>query len=338
MSDPIFELPKDVFDPEGFLRALKGSSSRNPLFTKNIERRTASLPPQFRKGQYIRDLVWARARFFDDVLSSAWQLFDWQDDSISLIAVGGYGRGELHPHSDIDLLILLGKNNIEQQQDNISAFITLLWDMNLNIGHSVRTIDECREEAAKDITIATNLMESRTIIGPENLLDKLLSEVGPDKIWPSAAFFRAKWDEQIERHRKHGNSEYNLEPNVKSSPGGLRDVQMIAWIAKRHFNTQSIEELVERKFLHQEELDILNRGMDFLWQVRYALHMISGREEDRLLFDHQRTLAKMLGYDDDDAKLGVERFMQQYYRAALALGHLNDVLMQHYDETILRAC
>ena len=166
MSDANFELPKDVFDPEGFLRALKGSSSRIPLFKKNIERSTDYLHQQFRKGHYIRDLVWARARFFDDVLSCAWQLFDWQDDSISLIAVGGYGRGELHPHSDIDLLILLGKNNIEQQQDNISAFITLLWDMNLDIGHSVRTIDECRTEAAKDITIATNLMESRTIIGP----------------------------------------------------------------------------------------------------------------------------------------------------------------------------
>ncbi len=337
MSALPFHIPTDVFDADSFLQSLKCTRSRIPLYKKNINRCSDYLHQHFQQDVYIRELIWARATFIDQLLSASWQLFDWGDD-ISLIAVGGYGRGELHPHSDIDILILFEDGKLEHYQQQISNFVTLLWDTNLDIGSSVRTISECHEEAAKDITIATNLMESRTIIGPEQLHSDMMQQVGPDKVWPSPKFFRAKWDEQIARHKKYGNSEYNLEPNVKSSPGGLRDIQMIGWIAKRHLGAESLESLEQIGFLLPEEIDIINNGMDFLWRVRYALHMICDREEDRLLFDHQRTLAKMFGYDDDDARLAVEHFMQQYYRWALALGELNDVLIQHYDETLLRAC
>lgn len=340
MSEQPFSIPSNVFDPDRFLQSLKGSKSRVALCKKNIERTNDFLHQQFRQGAYIRDLIWGRARFIDQMLDGIWQLFDWGDkDNISLIAVGGYGRGELHPHSDIDLLILLSdESSFEQHQNDISEFVTLLWDINLDIGHSVRTVEECQQEAARDITIVTNLMESRLLTGTQSLHDSVMSQVGPDKIWPSREFFRAKWDEQIARHQKHGNSEYVLEANVKNSPGGLRDIQMIGWVAKRHFGASNVEDLIKQGFLRQEEIDILNRGQDFLWRVRYALHMFAGREEDRLLFDHQRTLAKIFGYEDDNAKMAVEQFMQYYYRWALSLGELNDVLMQHFDETILRAC
>ena len=340
MSEQPFSIPSTVFDPVLFNQALKSARSPIPLLKKNIERTTDYFHQQFQQGAYIRDLIWSRSLFVDHILNACWNLYDWGDDKeICLIAVGGYGRGELHPHSDIDLLLLL-KNEaaVERLQQNISNFITLLWDIKLDIGHSVRTVDECQQEAANDITIVTNLMESRTLFGAEELHSTMMAGVGPDSIWSSKDFFRAKWDEQIKRHQKHGNSEYVLEANVKNSPGGLRDIQMIGWIAKRHFGARSIEELVEQGFLQGGEIEILNRGMDFLWRVRYALHMITGREEDRLLFDHQRTLAKMFGYDDDNAKMAVEQFMQYYYRWALSLGELNDVLMQHFDETILRAC
>lgn len=337
MNDTVFLIPDDVFNADSFMSAIKCSKSRVALFKKNIERTTDYLHQHFQHGDGVRELVWARARFIDQLLQCAWQLYEWDED-ISLSAVGGYGRGELHPHSDIDILILLeAEPCFAKYQAQISDFITLLWDISLDIGHSVRTCDECFTEAAKDITIATNLMESRTIIGPEKLLEQTSHHVETDS-WASRDFFRAKWNEQIERHSKHGNSEYNLEPNIKSSPGGLRDVQMIGWIAKRHFGATSLEELVERGFLLPEELEELNKGIDFLWHVRYCLHMITGREEDRLLFDHQRTMAKMFGFEDDDARLAVERFMQQYYRWALTLGNLNDLLMQLFDETILRAC
>jgi len=302
-----------------------------------IERANLYFNEAFVRGDSIRDIVQQRARFIDNLLQAIWQRQSWPATPPTLIAVGGYGRGELHPHSDIDLLILLPDNNHDYFA-SAEAIITFFWDVGLQIGHSVRTVAECREAAKADITVATNLMESRVIAGSNDLFDVMLAATGPDQIWPSREFFRAKWTEQIERHRKFGNTEYNLEPNVKSSPGGLRDIQMISWVTKRHYGTQQLEELVERGFLSHDELNILLEGRDFLWRVRYALHMVAGREEDRLLFDHQRTLSKIFGYEDTSTRLGVERFMQVYYRWALALGELNEVLMQHFDEAILHAC
>ncbi|WP_027873605.1 [protein-PII] uridylyltransferase [Spongiibacter marinus] len=294
------------------------------------------LRERFDADEAVHTLVKLRSEKIDILLRNLWSQYQWGDD-ISLIAVGGYGRGELHPCSDIDLLIL-SRDDQHNYRENIEGFITHLWDINLEIGHSVRSIDECRQAAIDDITVVTNLMESRPLEGNATLHELLMNEVGPDQIWPSAEFFRAKWDEQISRHRKYANTEYNLEPNIKSSPGGLRDIQMIGWVIKRHFGAQSIDELREKLFLSQEELDTLKDGQNYLWRLRFALHLITGREEDRLLFDHQRTLAARFGYEDDDSKLAVERFMQQYYRWAQHLGELNDVLMQHFDETILRAC
>ncbi|MCR8923966.1 [protein-PII] uridylyltransferase [Dasania sp. GY-MA-18] len=328
-------IPSDIFDREHFLCAVKSARQPLPLFKDSIARVTDYFHQQFQQGSDIRQLIWGRAHYIDQLLQCAWQLFDWPD-SISLNAVGGYGRGELHPHSDIDLLILINEQAEQDCQQAIGEFVTLLWDMKLNIGHSVRSLQECFEQAEQDITIATSLLESRTLAGPPAMLAKAVSNTEQHS-WPSHAFFRAKWREQIKRHSKHGNSEYNLEPNVKSSPGGLRDVQMIGWIAKRHFNAQAMDDLVERGFLLKPELNSLNQGLDFLWRVRYALHMVTGRAEDRLLFDHQRTLAKMFGFEDDDIRLAVEGFMQQYYRWAITLGQLNDLLIQYFDETILRA-
>ncbi len=328
-------LPPDIFDAAIFSQSLASHTSLRECKAA-IERVSNHLNASFERGDNIRDLVHARAQFIDQLLLAVWQRQTWRDCEPGLIAVGGYGRGELHPHSDIDLLILLPEDS-DSCFANAEGFVTFLWDIGLQIGHSVRTVAQCREAATADITVATNLMESRLIAGPAELHVSMLAATGPDQIWPSREFFRAKWDEQIDRHRKFGNTEYNLEPNVKSSPGGLRDIQMIAWVTKRHYGTQLLEELVERGFLSADELNTLMHGRDFLWRIRYALHMIARREEDRLLFDHQRTLAKMFGYEDTSSRLGVERFMQVYYRSALALGELNEVLMQHFDEAILRA-
>ncbi|MDL0430279.1 [protein-PII] uridylyltransferase [Marinobacter sp. TBZ242] len=292
----------------------------------------------FRQGADVRALVHSRSGTLDTVLALIWNRYAFASSpDISLVAVGGYGRGELHPHSDIDLLILT-RNGIEESwQEDLGAFVTLLWDLKLDIGHSVRSIQESMDAAREDVTILTNLLETRTIAGPDDLRDELSHQVYSDAISSDRDYFIAKREEQKRRHAKYGDTEYNLEPNVKGSPGALRDIQTIGWITKRHFGLQNIADLTRFSILTEEEHQILLQGETFLWRLRYGLQLIADRNENRLLFDHQRALAEMLGYQDEGKRLGVELMMQSYYRTVLALAELTDVILQYYDEAILGA-
>lgn len=292
----------------------------------------------FRQGADVRALVHSRSGTLDTVLALIWNRYAFASSpDISLVAVGGYGRGELHPHSDIDLLILT-RNGIEESwQEDLGAFVTLLWDLKLDIGHSVRSIEESMNAAREEVTILTNLLETRTIAGPDELRDKLSHQVYSDAISSDRDYFIAKREEQKRRHAKYGDTEYNLEPNVKGSPGALRDIQTIGWITKRHFGLQNIADLTRFSILTEEEHQILLQGETFLWRLRFGLQLIADRNENRLLFDHQRALAEMLGYRDEGKRLGVELMMQSYYRTVLALAELTDVILQYYDEAILGA-
>lgn len=290
----------------------------------------------FREGADVRALVRSRADTVDTVLRLIWNRYPFaRSGDIALIAVGGYGRGELHPHSDIDLLILTREGMAPEWQDDLGAFITLLWDLKLDIGHSVRSMDESISAAREDISILTNLLETRTIAGPDTLRQALSEQAYSDEVSSDKAYFVAKREEQQQRHKKYGDTEYNLEPNVKGSPGALRDIQTIGWITKRHFGLQSIADLTRFSILTEEEHQILHEGETFLWRLRYGLQLIADRNENRLLFDHQRALAQMLGYQDQGKRLGVELMMQQYYRTVLALAEITDVLLQYYDEAII---
>ena len=333
MDANVSALPAALFDPAALARQLADGKAIDGC-KQAIAVATDYLHQRFREGEQAGALIRLRARFIDTLLGALWEHQNWVGADLALVAVGGYGRGELHPHSDIDILILLG----EQEQDckpTLERFLTLLWDIGLVIGHSVRTVAECVKKAREDITILTNLMEARTLRGPEALMQRVRELTGPERMWPSPDFFRAKLEEQRERHTKFADTEYNLEPNVKSCPGGLRDLQIIGWLAERHFGVRSVEEITDSDFLDPEEMEIFTRGREFMWKVRYALHMITDREEDRLLFDHQRALAELWGFEDGD-RLAVEQFMQTYYRWALALGQLNEVLIQNFDQAILR--
>ena len=328
--EAFFDLDQLIAETEtnGLVKALKGALARS----------TESLHAAFIDKTDIRTLVYGRAWVIDQLLRYAWKQYEWPAESkLSLIAVGGYGRGELHPHSDVDILILTDELDAKEFEASISAFLTLLWDINLDIGSSVRTIEECYNEARNDITIATNLIESRTLVGDDQLRQRMYEQVTSEEAWSDAEFFKAKLKEQTERHLRTNNTEYNLEPNIKNSPGGLRDLQTIGWVAKRHFGATYIKDLVKHGFLTEEELEILNRGEMYLWRARYALHMKSKRKEDRLLFDHQRTLAPFFGYEDEEGALAVEQFMSQYYRVAQRMSAFNDMLLQYFDEVILRA-
>ena len=312
-----------------------GKTARAQL-AEGQERLNAAFP-----ATPIRDLVGGRAQLVDRVLQGAWDHFSLDRNctghsSLALVAVGGYGRGELHPHSDVDLLILLNDTPGDALCGELEQFIAFLWDTGLEIGHSVRTLEECIDLAREDITVATNIMEARTLAGDDRLRQRLAERTGPDHIWPTAAFYEAKSAEQIARHRKHNDTEYNLEPDMKNAPGGLRDLQMIGWVAKRHFNADSLAQLVSLDFLTPREYSMLERCQEVLFEIRWALHVISGRNENRLLFDHQRQVAALLGHEDSDANLAVEVFMKHFYRVTLTLSVLNEMLLQLFDEAILQ--
>ena len=334
----VVPVSKELFDEEKLQQQLVENTSPIPVFKEQRQHYLSILTERFNSGRAATELVHLHAALTDKLLVHAWNLFftEKQLQDITLIAVGGYGRGELHPASDIDLLILLKKPK-KDINEAISLFITFLWDIGLEVGHSVRTVKECVSEAKLDITVATNVQESRLIIGSEKLLEEQKTKCSPKKIWPSDKFFSAKLNEQIKRHERFNESAYNLEPNIKEGPGGLRDIQMIGWVAKRHFGVDTLKELIEHSFLTKEEYRDLNEGQAFLWRVRYGLHLINNRREDRLLFDHQRKLAKSFGYTDTHKSLAVEVFMKQYYRTVMDLSRLNEMLLQLFEEEILLA-
>ena len=328
----------ELFDIEQFRSKLANSQDAVAVFREALSKSRELLDEHYRANDDIVNLVWGRAWLMDQLLLCAWERYDWvKPNEISLLAVGGYGRGELHPHSDIDLLIVTRDDDHAEFKQSISAFFTFLWDINLEIGQSVRSIAQCRQEALKDITVTTSLMESRTIIGPEDLRDEMILQTQNSDVWPAKSFFDAKRDEQQARHDKYYDIDYALEPNVKTSPGGLRDIQTIAWIAKRYYKANQLADLVNLGFLNSNEYEQLAEGERLLWKLRYGLHLLAGRKEDRLLFDKQRDLAQMFGYVDDEKSLAVEKLMQEYYRAVATLRALNDALLQHFDEAILRA-
>ena len=317
-------VPSDVHAPLPYVRgALAAAQSR--------------LDARFREGEPVTALVEARSRFVDAVLVLAWRRFGLDDHARhALVAVGGYGRGELHPGSDVDLLILTHRAMRDGERERVKGFLAFLWDVGLAVGNSVRTVRECVNEARRDVTVATNLMEGRLVCGSAGLLATMHERTGPERIWSSRRFFEAKLREQHLRHHKFDDTGYNLEPNVKEGPGGLRDVQTIAWVARRHFGAETLAGLVDHGFLTAEELAALESGRRFLWRVRFALHVLTRRAEDRLLFDHQRLLAGMLGFEDDGERLGVERLMKRYYREVMELSRLNEMLLEHFEEVILR--
>jgi [protein-PII] uridylyltransferase len=316
--------------------ALEAGQFSPIAFRQVLDQGTDLLKDRFVADEPIEDLVRDRAKLVDMALRAAWVNHAGKfAGDLALVAVGGYGRGELHPSSDIDIMVLLPKSDSADWQPDIERFLTFLWDIGLEVGHSVRSIDDCQRESLADISVATTLFEARLLFGPEPLFAGMRRALAPDRLWSSQDFFEAKCKEQTERHHRYFDTAYNLEPNVKSSPGGLRDIQTIGWVAKRHFGTDTLDELVAHGFLTREELRKLKAGQSFLWKVRFGLHVLTGRREDRLLFDYQIKLAKLFGYEDASFTLAVEQLMQKYYRTVMDVSLLNEMLLQLFREAIL---
>ena len=305
-----------------------GRSLLTNLAAQQLERFYAHAP--------IHHLISERTNFVDQLLRRVWKHHVPKHSSLSLIAVGGYGRGELHPYSDIDILILSPTHEVAADEAQaIEAFLTYLWDIGLQVGHAIRTLEDCFNIGKDDVSTATNYIESRWLIGNYEAFDGLRSLLKRTDFWPSVDFFLAKVEEQTIRHNKAQDALAQLEPNIKESPGGLRDIHTIAWVAKRHFGASSLQQLVSVGFLSVDEYNTLERAMRFHWRVRFVLHNLKKRKEERLLFEHQKQVAQTLGYADTTGKLAVENFMQDYYRNARMIRNLNTLLLQHFREHLL---
>jgi len=302
-------------------------------FKKAIKDALEQLKSNQNQGVSAADLVDKYTWMIDQLTTIAWQHHVesfGKDIDAELVAVGGYGRGELHPYSDVDLLILLKKENYDSAQNLIENFLRFMWDIGLEIGHSVRSVKDCIKEARGDITIMTNLLEARHLDGNQSLLTSVDEKIRGPRTWAPDKFFAGKYGEQEQRQEQYQGTAYSLEPNIKESPGGLRDIQTILWVYNRHYGVRSFKEMNEQGLIDNIEYNMLIRARNILWKMRSGLHLITNRHEDRLLFDAQRQLAEDFGYQDTKANLAVEQMMKRYYRTAKEVIYLNEVLLSSY--------
>lgn len=245
---------------------------------------------------------------------------------LAVIAQGGYGRGEMAPFSDVDLLFVTPYKQTAWSESVIETILYILWDLKLKVGQAVRSVEDCVRLARDDMTIRTALLEQRFIWGDrgpfeeldQRLWDDLFSKTGP-------AYVEAKMSERDARHRRHGGSRYLLEPNVKESKGGLRDLQTLHWISRYLFHTRTAWDLVEMGVFERDEVQRFADASKFIWAVRAHLHDLAGRAQEQLTFDRQVEIAERLGYREADGRMAVEHFMHAYFRHAKAVGDLTRI-------------
>ncbi len=285
----------------------------------------------------LQKLLITRSQMLDRCLKKLWALFTLNKDSnIALFAIGGYGRREIFPSSDLDLLILFTSQLSLTQKEKIEAFIQALWHIGTTIGHSVRSLEDCIIFAQEDHTILTSLLSGRRITGySDHFPTQLLSHLKTNSMPSSERFYHNKKQEYRKRHHKHSNTEYNLEPNIKDAPGGLRDLHTFLWIAKYTLGTSSLTKLVRQNKVNQEEQNLLQKGYDFISSIRYCLHLKVGRDENRLLFDYQKQIATELGFTGDKKNQAVEQFMKTYYRHASTIAAVVDLQLENIQEEII---
>ncbi len=288
------------------------------------------------RGRNIRGIEYflnQRSENIDKLIRKAHAMSDLCSiKDFGIFSVGGYGRGELHPFSDIDLLLLSESNLSTGEQKKIEKFISLLWDLGLDIGHSVRTLEQAKKQARKDIFTMTNMLEFRKLTGSEDLHKMYLDIIDTKNLWRNKSFIQEKIKEQIERHETFNNTSYNLEPDIKSSPGGLRDIHTIDWLIKNSLRSVSEKEKLSGALTFEERKE-LNKAKYWLWVIRYLTHIEANREEDRLLFEHQIPVAMKLFPSSKTSNQAAEKLMHRYYRSSLSVSEINSTFMQNIKET-----
>jgi len=284
-----------------------------------------SLQQDYERHAQSTRLLRANTRLVDKHLCAVWQMLAMPQD-LALVAVGGYGRGELYPKSDIDLLILLAREPDAALQQRLQELVGLLWDIGLEVGHSIRTVGQC-VAASSDITVQTNLLEGRLVTGAHPLFEEMRNTLAQHL--DPRAFYLAKQKEQEQRHEHFAEVDYNLEPNLKESPGGLRDLHTVLWISRAAGLGNSWRELAKAGMITVQEARAIAHHEALLQTLRIRLHYLARRREDRLLFDYQTLLAEQMHIGATSARLSSEHLMQRYYRTRQAVLQLNAILMQN---------
>ncbi len=308
---------------------LVSAAADTPLFSLAELRRTykshcALIFDALDSNVYIDAALRAHALAVDDVLIQQWHRHQLHKEPLTLLAVGGYGRLELFPHSDVDILLLHDGADVASIA-GIEGFLSEAWDLGFEIGHSVRSVEDCIVQAAADITVATSILERRVIVGAQGIPQKL------DQRWQQAFdvehFVKAKRFEQQQRYVRFEDTAYNLEPNVKESPGGLRDIQMVLWLARAITNASTLEALMAKGYLNRHECDSLSEAYRQIKFLRARLHLLAHRREDRLVFELQNSLAEALGITAAVGLRASEVLMKRYYQSARQLRLFNDILI-----------
>ncbi len=295
----------------------------------------AEVRSRFEAGASGADVVRANCLLVDQIIRVLHD-FTWEQvfplanptegERLGLVAIGGYGRGELAPFSDVDLLFLQAWKSTPHSEQLVEYMLYMLWDLGLKVGHATRSVDQCLRLAKTDITIRTSLLESRYLWGERSFYDELRQRFQDEIVAGSGPeFVEQKLAERDKRHQRHGDSRYFLEPNIKEGKGGLRDLHTLFWIAKYLYQVDSTVDLVGRKVLREEEAGSFAEAERFLWTVRCHLHYLSGRPEERLTFDMQPRIAEAMGYDDGSAQQAVELFMNDYFLVAKKVGDITRI-------------
>ena len=293
-----------------------------------------ALTAAFRRGASAGLLAHARADVVSGVCAHVWSACVGETGNAALFAVGGFGHGVLFPFSDIDLLVLHEPDPEPVLIRALEGFFGCLWDVGLKPGQAVRTLAQCRELAAADVSVFTNLLDARRLAGAERFVQALRALIDDPALWPPDAYLAAKLDERARRHARFDDTTHNLEPDLKDGPGGLRNLDLIRWLGKRLIGVPDLDGLVGARLLEASERDALRDARGVLRRIRYGLHLEAGRAEERLLFDWQRALAARLGYEDVNTagNAAVERFMQEYFRAAGVAERLLTQLLERLQE------
>ncbi len=309
------------------------------IYPKQINQRwltaKSELDKRFWQGDDIQTLLKAQSILLDEILLCAWKHVGLENNpNIALIAVGGYGCERLHPHSDVDILLLTSNTWDKSDNPSLEKFISFCWDCQLTLGASVRTVAECLALCTEDLSIYTNLLNARLICGSKGLFDELNQMVKQNDLWPFETFFAQKCIERENRLQHYQNTEYNLEPSIKDSPGGLRDIDLISWLTLKKYQQADLSALISHHDIFQEELQALLKGRNFLWRMRYGLHILAPKANERLYFEYQEILAKKFHFDIKHLNKAVSKMMQEYFQTVTQIREITDVLCQHFKEQL----